>query len=297
LGPLFLQMEGQLVEMGLHENPLVPNKKLQQMYVAMAEARELDEYIARLQRHAKGRRRLDSTRGQEACRVSTTIDLVPGDLVSDSQVGVVMNLLAGEKVDSLLKRVVEFRSGKKTKGAKGVGASRRVLPWIDDAAERLRMALGAALSFKTLGMTNVVVAYVRQGEIGKGVWRQVLGLASKLELPVIFVVLPSAKAARGAGVTKLSNKSRRYGVPGIPVDLGDAVALYRVAQESMGRTRAGDGPVLIECREFRVEGRGARAPVDPLAQMRGFLLGRKVCTRAWLEGAGDGLRRRIAAAG
>jgi TPP-dependent pyruvate/acetoin dehydrogenase alpha subunit len=291
-------MEGQLGEMGLHENPLVPNEKLQQIYVAMAEARELDNHIARLQKRAKGRRRrLDSTRGQEACRVSTAIDLVPGDLVSDSQVGVVMNLLAGEKVDSLVKRVAEFQSGKKAKVTKALGVSRRVLPWIEDAGERLRMALGAALSFKTLGMTNVVVAYVRQGEIAKGVWRQVLGLASKLELPVIFVVLPAAKAAGGVGVAKLSDKARRCGVPGIPVDLGDAVALYRVAQESMGRTRAGDGPVLIECREFRVEGKGGRAPVDPLAQMRGFLLGRKVCTTAWLEGAGDGLRRRIAAAG
>jgi TPP-dependent pyruvate/acetoin dehydrogenase alpha subunit len=297
LGPLFLQMEGQLGEMGLHENPLVPNKKLRQIYVAMAEARELDEHVARLQRRAKGRRRLDSTLGQEACRVSTTIDLMPGDLVSDSQVGVVMNLLTGEKVDSLLKRVAEFQSGKRAKVTKAVGASRRVLPWIEDAGERLRMALGTALSFKTLGMTNVVVAYVRQGAIAKGTWRQVLGLASKLELPVIFVVLPAAKAARGVRVTKLSDKARRYGVPVIPVDLGDAVALYRVAQESMGRTRGGDGPVLIECTEFRLEGKGGRAPVDPLAQMGGFLLGRKVCTKAWLEGASDGLRRRIAVAG
>jgi TPP-dependent pyruvate/acetoin dehydrogenase alpha subunit len=290
-------MEGWLGEMGLYENPLVPNEKLRQMYVAMAEARELDEHIARSQKRAKGRRRLDSTRGQEACRVSTAIDLVPGDLVSDSQVGVVMNLLAGEKVDALLKRVTEFHSGKKVKGTKKVGASRRLLPWIEDAGERLRMALGAALSFKTLGTKNVVVAYVRQDEIAKGVWRQVLGLASKLELPVIFVVLPAAKSARGVGVATLSDKARRYGVPGIPVDSGDAVALYRVAQESMGRTRGGDGPVLIECREFSVEGKDGRAPVDPLARMRGFLLGRKVCTGAWLEAAGDGLRGRIAAAG
>ena len=70
----------------------------------------------------RARRRLDSTRGQEACRVSTAIDLVPGDLVSDSQVGVVMELLAGAKVNSLLKRVAELHSGKKAKGAKhGVG--------------------------------------------------------------------------------------------------------------------------------------------------------------------------------
>ena len=83
--------------------------------------------------------------------MSTAIDLVPGDLVSDSQVGVVMNLLAGEKVDSLLRSVWRVSVWQEGKATKAVGASGRVLPWIEDAGERLRMALGAALSFKTLG--------------------------------------------------------------------------------------------------------------------------------------------------
>jgi acetoin:2,6-dichlorophenolindophenol oxidoreductase subunit alpha len=295
-----------LSESGQHENPLVPNRKLRQMYVAMAEARVLDEYVAGSRKRvknlkgARGRRRLDSrldsVRGQEACRVSTAIDLGPGDLVSDSQAGVVMDLLAGVKVSSLLKRVAELRSGKEMKGAKVHSASGRLLPWIDDAGERLRMAMGAALSFKTLGRANVVVVYVRHGQVGKAVWRKVLGLAGKLELPVIFVVLPAAKGDRRDGATNLGAKTARWGVPGIPVDAGDAVALYRVAQESLGRTRGGDGPVLIECLACRIEGSAGSALGDPLVQMREFLLGRKVCTKAWLESAGARLRRRIAAA-
>src|ERR1700732_5229499 len=95
-----------LSETEMHENPLVPNTKLRQMYMAMAEARVLDEHIAKSQKTVKGRR-LESTRGQEACRVSMAIDLGPGDLVSDSQVGVVMDLIAGAKASSLLKRLAE----------------------------------------------------------------------------------------------------------------------------------------------------------------------------------------------
>jgi TPP-dependent pyruvate/acetoin dehydrogenase alpha subunit len=298
-------MEAWLSETGMYENPLVPNAKLRRMYMAMAEARVLDESVARLQKRGKGRKgkerrgldaRLDSIRGQEACRVSTAIDLGPGDLVSDSQVGVVMELLAGAKVSSLLKHLAVDGAGKKTKAIKLGGTSGRLLPWIDDAGERLRMAMGAALSFKTLGRANVVVAYVRNGEVGKEVWRTVLELAGKLELPVIFVVLPAGKGERKAEMTNLSAKTARWGVPGIPVDASDAVALYRVAQESLGRTRGGDGPVLIECVAYRMEGSGGSAAGDPLVQMREFLLGRKVCTKAWLERAGAGLRRRIAAA-
>ena len=282
-------------ETGLHENPLVPNKKLRQMYVAMVEARVLDEHILRLQKKVKVRRRLEPIRGQEACRVSTAIDLGQGDLVSDSQAGVVMDLIAGAKVDSLLKRVAALHSGKKIKNAKAAGISARLLPWIEDAGERLRLAMGAALSFKTLGQANVMVAYVRHGEVARGVWRQALGLASKLELPVIFVVLPAVKGEKRNGMANLSAKTARWGVPGIPVDATDAVALYRVAQESMGRTRGGDGPVLIECIQRRVESKGVGASADPLEEMARFLVGRNVCTKAWLESAGEGLRRRIAA--
>jgi acetoin:2,6-dichlorophenolindophenol oxidoreductase subunit alpha len=263
------------------------------MYRAMAEVRVLDEHVTKLQKRVKGRRRLESIRGQEACRVSTAIDLGQGDLVSDSQVGVVMDLLAGEKVRSLLTRVAGLHSGKKEKRAKAVGVYGR-LPWIDDAEERLRMAMGAALSFKTLGRANVVVAYVRGDEIAKSAWRKLLEFASRLELPIIFVILPAGKTRNGA--MNLSAKTARWGVPGIPVDAGDAVALYRSVQESLGRTRGGDGPVLLECVEFRVKGKGGDLPVDPLMQMKKFLLGRKVCTKTWLKEAGDGLRRRIAAA-
>ena len=284
-------------EIGQHENPLVPNEKMRQMYRAMVEARVLDEHIAKLQKKMKRRLTFDTIRGQEACRVSTVIDLGPGDLMSDSQVGVVMDLLAGEKVRSLLKRVAEFHSGKKLKKAEATGASGRLMPWTEDAGEQLRMAMGAALSFKTLKRANVVVAYVRHGEIARGVWRKLLELASKLELPMIFVVLPAGNKGKRVGTGDLSAKTARWGVPGIPVDAADAVALYRVAQESLGRTRGGDGPVLIECMESQIKSKSRRAPIDPLIQMKEFLLDRKVGTEAWLKGAGDGLRKRIAAAG
>ncbi len=272
----------------MHENPLVPNAKLRQIYLAMAEARVLNEHIARSQGRGKVRR-LESTRGQEACRVSTAIDLAPGDLVSDSQVGVVMDLIAGAKASSLLKRVPEIHSEKKEAARSSVSA--RLLPWVDDAEERLRLATGAALGLKTVGQTNIVVAYARDGEVREAVWRKLLGLASKLELPLIFVILPRTKGDKRRREINLSARTAKWGVPGFPVDAGDAVALYRVAQESLGRTRGGDGPVLIECVEF-VDG---KRPVDPLVTMKDFLLERKVCTEAWLKGAGDGLRRRIAA--
>jgi TPP-dependent pyruvate/acetoin dehydrogenase alpha subunit len=278
------------------ENPLIPNKKLRQMFVAMTEMRVLDEHVAGVQRRVKARRRLDSAMGQEACRVSTAIDLGPGDLVSDAHAGVAMELLSGARVDSLLRYVDELGSGTKKKDvAFESGGVVKQLPWIDDVGDRLRMTMGAALGFKTAKQANIVVAYVGHGNASNGLWREVLPLASKLELPIIFVVLPEGsgkKKKRGGGDT-VSATARSCGVPGIPVDASDAVALYRVAQESIGRTKGGGGPVLVECVAYRLKEERKTVTVDPIVQMKNFLIGRKVCSEAWLDRAGNTLRQRI----
>lgn len=266
------------------ENPLVPNKKLRQMYLAMVEARILDEHIAKSQ--GKAKTRLASTRGQEACRVSTAIELASDDLVSDSQAGVVMDHILGAEISAVLKHLSDLMSREKTISTAGS----KQLPWIEDVEDRLRLALGAALTFKSLKQTNLVVAYVSRHEARGGSWRKLLTLTARLELPIVFVVLPDETGRTKAGsIGRISAKVRSCGLPGIPVDASDAVALYRVVQESIGRIRSGGGAVVIECVSYPVKG---KIP-DPIEQMRDFLLGKKVCTSAWMKHAGDAFRDRL----
>jgi acetoin:2,6-dichlorophenolindophenol oxidoreductase subunit alpha len=268
------------------ENPLVNNKKLRQMYLAMIEARMLDEHIAKLQRKAKTR--INSTRGQEACRVSTAIELVEGDLVSDSQAGVVMDYILGAESSAVRKRLSHPLARGKTVETTGA----KQLPWIEDVDDRLRVALGAALAFKSLKQTNLVVAYIPRREARGGSWRKLLMLTAQLELPIILVVLPHETASRKADpIGRISAKARSCKLPGIPVDASDAVALYRVAQESIGRIRSGGGAVVIECVSLPVRG---KVP-DPVEQMKAFLLEKKACTSAWMEHAGDSFRERVSA--
>lgn len=281
--------------MAPQENPLVNNKKLRQMYAAMVGARALDEYVAR-----KGKRKkagqIDSTRGEEACRVSTAIELIAGDLVSDDRVGVVMDFIAGATVASLLRRVA-FQSGAKERKAKSVtpkGAAQ--MPWIGDAGERLRLAEGAALAFKTFKKPNLVVCYVRNGEVAGGVWRRVLGIASRLELPILFVVLPDPGNGKRKSAGDVRAQAHACRVPCIPVDASDAVALYRVAQESMGRARGDGGPVVIQCLAYELEARQRVGGSDPILQMKNFMLGRRVCGEAWMNGVDAAFRKRLGAA-
>ncbi len=268
------------------ENPLIPNAKLRQIYRAMVRLRTLAPALP-----ASGRDGM----GMEACLVSTSIDLGSGDLVSDAIAGGVMEFLRGAALGTVLKP-----SKAKRGPSAECGAAAR-LPGGMAVAERIWAGLGAAAALKAAGAqakveakaagetakdVGVVVVYVLAGEVPAVVWRKVLTFAVEKELPVLFVVLPGRSAGR---VTALALRCR---VPGIPVDADDAVAIYRVAQESIGRARIGGGPALMECVRFVVK--GAARTGDGIVGLEGYLLQRKVATRMWMEREAKGFAKRVA---
>ncbi len=98
--------------------------------------------------------------------------------------------------------------------------------------------------------------------------------------------------ARAGGVSKLALSC---GVPAIFVDADDAVAIYRVAQESIGHARIGGGPALIECVPFVLERAGKRvAAQDAIVGLERTLLQRGVGSRAWMEREAKRFAKRIA---
>ena len=276
------------------ENPLIPHKKLRQVYTAMVEARLLESHITRHQRRLKAAQRVDSTLGQEACRVSTALELKAGDLVSEKTTTPVTRLILGADPSSLLRELVPARKGSRRQPAAKRAQAENLaqqLPSVNDARERLRIGMGAALALKSAKRGGIVVAYAGHRELRGSAWRKILTIAAKLELPIIFVVLPGT-SGKSASDMVVCDKARSCGVPCIPVDSADAVALFRVAQESLGRTRGSDGPVVIECLAYNQRGK-TTAQFDPLIQMGRFLLERKVCDQAWLNAAGKRLQARL----
>lgn len=267
------------------ENPLVPNAKLKQMYKAMLEARELDQAVQNRARIARRRGALATIAGQEAVRVSTAIELGAEDLVSDVVTTAGMAMILGGDPAALLKR---FSKPLKGRGSR-LRSGERMLPQMESARATLQMALGAAAGLKAQGRKGIVVAYAAKGEIATAAWRRVLETASRLELPVIFVVLP-AKGMKKTDRLEASRAARLESVPAMPVDACDAVALYRVTQESLGRTRSGDGPVLIECVTWRPGGRRSELD-DPIEHLERFLLEKKIATPEWFAKARNAARK------
>jgi TPP-dependent pyruvate/acetoin dehydrogenase alpha subunit len=272
------------------ENPLIPNAKLRQIYVAMMQARSLARVVP-------ARRRNNATLGIEACLVSPAIDLGAGDLVSDALGGGVIEFLRGAML-------VEVLGSEKISRRRGVtadcGEAAR-LPEAPGVTERIWAALGAAAALKAASarikveakaagneakQPGVVVVYALPGEATTAVWQKTLTFAREKQLPVLFVILPSTprkgNTAKAAGLCALAILC---GVPGIAVDADDAVALYRVAQESIGHARIGGGPALMECVPFVLQTTESkrRPATDAITGLERYLLQRGVASRAWIE--------------
>lgn len=252
------------------ENPLIPNKRLRQIYTSMAELRLLEDHFAT---RSRGKASSPST-GEEACRASTALSLLPGDLTSDPAPGIATSFLRGAKLEGIAAASV---------------ADKSQLPIPKDPSTRLHLAIGASLAAKKKG--PIVLAYLYPGELVPREWKPIFRLAAAHAAPMIFVALPEpAKTSLNPG--NLSKLSTAVGVPGIPVDSADAVALYRVVQESIVRARAGGGPVLMECISFQLPSRKS-PPADPIRNMRESLLHRKAAEEAWFTAVASRFTARL----
>ena len=256
------------------ENPLVPHTVLRQMYEKMVQLRLLEEHVSTTSLREKGGKTKSGKRaavpgkGQEACRVAVVQGLVEGDLVAEAQPGPGMSFLLGAE----LRRVLGGVAGNVLGG---------MLPFVASAQERLYAALGAAMALRAIKSQGVVVVYVKHGAVDATVWKHVLSFASREVLPIILVMLPaSEKRSKSGAVSKLATSCQ---MPGIAVDGSDAIALYRVAQESLGRIRGGGGPVLIECVTYRLQGERKGAIPDPLIDMKKHVLERGAAENNWIE--------------
>jgi len=52
-------------------------------------------------------------------------------------------------------------------------------------------------------------------------------------------------------IADIVDRAAGYGMPGVIVDGMDAVAVYEVAAEAVGRARRGEGPSFIEAKTYR----------------------------------------------
>jgi pyruvate dehydrogenase E1 component alpha subunit len=177
------------------------------------------------------------------------------------------------------------------------------------------IAVGAALTAKTLHRDNVTVCFHGDGATNQGVWHESINLAAVWNLPVIFlcennqwaISLPYNQAAKNPTV---SDRAKGYGIPGVTVDGFNPFAVYGAVQAAAERARRGNGPTLIEARFYRYIGHFVADDeryrdtscnalwerFDPLARMERYLVESGTASAAWVAEADAAAEAEIAAA-
>ena len=226
------------------ENPLIPHTRMRGLYRALVESRLL------------GKRTAGWPRGLEACWAATGLDLREGDLTNDSQAPWLTTHVRalGQRKEARAATISDVRTARKN--------AKCAPPVQGTASDRLFIAIGQAMALKAAGQ-GVVLAYTPAEEVKKSDWHRLLAAAEPHTLPLVIVATPGPKNAQ------LPNLN----IPVIPVDAGDPVALYRVAQESIVRARTDGGLAIIQCID---------CGVDPIQLLASQLLQKGICTQRWL---------------
>jgi 2-oxoisovalerate dehydrogenase E1 component len=117
-------------------------------------------------------------------------------------------------------------------------------------------ACGGGYSAKLLKNGRVGVAFFGDGAVNNGAFHEGLNMASIWKLPVLFVCENNQFATEvpfsySSGSPEVGTRAANYGLAGVTVDGNDVLAIHAAAGQALARARAGEGPMLIECRTYR----------------------------------------------
>jgi pyruvate dehydrogenase E1 component alpha subunit len=198
----------------LADNPLLPQNRLRELYTLMRRVRAAD------------RRRSKSSR--EALLAAALIHLSTGDLVSGSADDATLRALAPKS---------------------NAGEDAHDVP----QSLRIPLCAGSARGMQTAGTDRIAVAFTDAGTPETG-WADALRWAHRDRLPFLLIVADNGVRARGKASSRsapllawpeLTKLAHGIHLPHFPVDGEDAVAVYRVMQETSARARSGGGPSVI----------------------------------------------------
>lgn len=156
---------------------------------------------------------------------------------------------------------------------------------------QIPQAVGTAMGMKISGTDSVAMTFFGEGTSSTSEFHVGMNFAGVMKAPVIFVIRNNGWAIsvpleKQTAAKTFAAKAVGYGMPGIRVDGNDVLAVIQVAAEATARARAGEGPTLIECVTYRVEGHSssddpsvyrnpsepeAWGPRDPVNRMRGYI--------------------------
>ncbi|MGE5738714.1 MAG: thiamine pyrophosphate-dependent dehydrogenase E1 component subunit alpha, partial [Betaproteobacteria bacterium] len=200
--------------------------------------------------------------GQEASAVGAILPLRADDYILSTHRGHGHCIAKGADPARML---AEF-FGKETGYCRGRGGSMHIadieggnLGANGIVAGGLPIAVGVGMSIKAQAQDRVCMVFFGDGAANEGAFHESLNLASIWKLPVVFVCENnqygmSMDVADAMAVANVADRAVAYAIPGIVVDGNDLPAVVTAARDAIARARSGDGPLLLECKTYRLRG-------------------------------------------
>lgn len=126
-------------------------------------------------------------------------------------------------------------------------------------ATQVPQAVGAAWAARLKGEDMVAVTYFGEGATSANDFHTGMNFAAVRKVPVVFVCRNNGWAIsvpreRQTASETIAQKAIGYGMHGERVDGNDLLAVVAATRRARARAAAGEGPTLLECVTYRVEG-------------------------------------------
>ena len=268
---------------------LISNEKLIEIYTAMVKCRMIAAHAAGTL--PQNKRALDLRFADRAATLAgILVDLLPDDALCLSHSDFAAGFLKGMPLENVLRNLVAAENSRghlHSSAWRNNGAHGHVIPPATSTGAQLNIACGVASAWKLKADGKITVTLCDDDATLIDAWREPLTFAGLHKLPLLFVCHRNVSSQEEeltaqAWFDELAAHAQAHRIPALTVDGKDAVAVYRVAYESIGRARQGRGPTLIECRAHVCKNRKGQykqelKPLevqDPIRRMESYLLGK-----------------------
>jgi 2-oxoisovalerate dehydrogenase E1 component alpha subunit len=251
-------------EQGLVADPAeltLPDARLLELYRWMVLERQLDERMVTLQRQGRIGFYVGSI-GEEATVFGTAAALEPQDWIFPSYREHGAAFLRGLPLATFACGLFG-NAGDAVKGRQmpchETWAPGHFVSISSPIATQLPHAVGVAWAARIKGDDVVPLVYFGDGSTSANDFHTGLNFAAVNRLPVIFAcrnngwAISVPRESQTASET-IAQKAIGYGMRGERVDGNDLVAVWNATRRARARAAAGEGPTLLECVTYRMEG-------------------------------------------
>jgi 2-oxoisovalerate dehydrogenase E1 component len=236
--------------------------------------------------------------GQEAIAVGVATALRPDDYILPLHRNLGVFTTRGLELPRLFRQLFG-KDGGLTRGRDRTfhfgDLEHHIVGMISHLGAMLPVADGLALAAQLKGSKQVVAVFSGDGGTSEGDFHEAVNLAAVWKLPVLFVIENnqwglSTPSSEQFACRDLADRGPGYGIPGVVVDGNDLMAVRAAVFPASERARAGEGPMLLEFKTFRMRGHEeasgtayvppemlrAWATRDPIQRFEAFLTERRI---------------------